>query len=508
MSSQPPVPSLRAGDRYSAGSTEYRTLAPYIPYLYAVGLVLIGGGLRILLDPYLGDRVVFLFLVPAVLVAAAGGGLLPGLFATAAGVIMGSAILFRQGIIFGNQVDAVLFAGLGGYIAIGAERLRQAQRRALEVTGALLQQQAHLKSILETVPDAMIVIDEHGLVQSFSAAAERTFGWSAAEVEARNVKMLMPAPDRDAHDGYLERYARTGERRIIAKGRVVTGQRKDGSTFPMELAIGEMTSGGRKYYTGFVRDLTERQQTERRLQEMQAELLHMSRLSAMGEMAATLAHELNQPLAAITNYLKAGRRLIVAEQPESVAIEAMTKAADQALRAGQIIRRLREFVSRGECDRRVESLPELLQEASALALVGAEERGVRVRVERDAAVTSVLVDKVQIQQVLLNLMRNALEAMETSTERELTVDVVALSPDVARVSVADTGSGISPEVADQLFQPFVTTKGARGMGVGLSVCRTIIEAHGGRIWAEPNRSGGTVFHFTLPRAGTSSGVPV
>ena len=171
-------------------------------------------------------------------------------------------------------------------------------------TQDLIAREAHLKSILDTVPDAMIVIDPRGIVQSFSSAAERLFRYTAGEVIGKNIKMLMPQPYRDGHDGYLKRYAETGERRIIGVGRVVVGERKGGSTFPMELSVGEMRSSNKTYFTGFIRDLTERQNTETRLQELQSELVHISRLTAMGEMASTLAHELNQPLSAIANYLK------------------------------------------------------------------------------------------------------------------------------------------------------------------------------------------------------------
>ena len=201
----------------------------------------------------------------------------------------------------------------------------------------------------------------------------------------KNVKMLMPAPYREDHDGYLERYLQTGERRIIGIGRVVVGERKDGSTFPMELAVGEMRSSDRRFFTGFIRDLTERQKTEARLQELQSELVHISRLTAMGEMASALAHELNQPLSAIANYLKGSRRLLEAAPTSTRRMlrDAMDKAAEQALRAGQIIRRLRDFVARGESERRVESVTKLIEEASALALVGAKEHGVRVRFQFD-----------------------------------------------------------------------------------------------------------------------------
>ena len=208
----------------------------------------------------------------------------------------------------------------------------------------------------------------------------------------------MPEPYRGGHDGYLDRYKTTGERRIIGIGRVVVGQRKDGSTFPMELAVGEMQSGDRRFFTGFIRDLTERQQTEARLHELQSELVHISRLTAMGEMASTLAHELNQPLSAISNYLKGSRRLLEDNRDEKSVMtrDALEKAADQAMRAGQIIRRLRDFVSRGESERRVESITKLVEEASALALVGVKDRGIRVQFRFDPAVDLVLADRVQI----------------------------------------------------------------------------------------------------------------
>jgi two-component system sensor kinase FixL len=225
--------------------------------------------------------------------------------------------------------------------------------------------------------------------------------------------------------------------------------------------------------------------------------VHISRLTAMGEMASTLAHELNQPLSAIANYMKGSRRLLEGAVDDKSAMmrDAMDKAGEQALRAGQIIRRLRDFVARGESERRVESVKKLVEEASALALVGAKDQGVRVRFTLDPHVDLVLADKVQVQQVLLNLIRNAIEAMEGSERRELIVGTSG-SGELVTISVADTGPGLADEVTAQLFQPFVTTK-PHGMGVGLSISRTIIEAHGGRIWAEANPGGGTVFRFTL-----------
>jgi two-component system sensor kinase FixL len=457
---------------------------------------------RLALTPILGDASPYLLFVPAVLTAAGLGGLGPGLLATGLSVVLGFFVsTISPSLSVPEIVDAALFTLIGVGIAWSGEQLQRNRIRAAASTRDALAREAHLASILDTVPDAMIVIDEGGIVQSFSPAAERLFGYSAADMIGKNVKMLMPSPYRESHDGYIEQYLRTGQRRIIGIGRVVVGERKDGSTFPMELAVGEMRSNDRHFFTGFVRDITQRQQSEARLQELQSEVIHISRLTAMGQMASALAHELNQPLLAIVGYMKGSRRLLESgvEDRSGVLRDAMDKAGDQALRAGQIIRRLREFVGRGDSERRVESVKRLIEEASALALVGTKDQGVRVRFQFDPAVDLVLVDKVQIQQVLLNLLRNAVEAMEASQRRELIISTAAGDDDMVVVSVADTGSGIAPELMSQLFQPFVTNK-RDGMGVGLSICRTIVEAHGGQITVEPNPGGGTIFRFTLRAA--------
>ncbi|MCA0030200.1 PAS domain S-box protein [Mesorhizobium sp. B263B2A] len=363
---------------------------------------------------------------------------------------------------------------------------------------ALQLREDHLRSILATVPDAMVVIDEQARIQSFSAAAEALFGYKSSEVIGANVSMLMPSPYREEHDGYLQRYLTTGERRIIGLGRTVTGMRKDGSTFPMELAVGEMHPGTGRFFTGFCRDLTERHKSEARIQEQQQELLHMARFTALGEMASTLAHEINQPLTAITNYLKGSRRLLEKSKDDNAEMlrEAVERAAEQALRAGDVIRHLRDFVARGESERQVERLATIIEEASSLALVGAREADVRVSYELDPAAELVLTDRIQIQQVLLNLMRNAVEAMQGAPRRELRVVTRTRADGMAEVSVKDTGPGLAPEISAQLFQPFITTK-KQGMGVGLSICRTIVESHGGHIWAEAMPGGGTAFRFTL-----------
>ncbi len=363
--------------------------------------------------------------------------------------------------------------------------------------------EAHLRSILATVPDAMVVIDEVGQILSFSAAAERMFGYSEADVVGENVAMLMPSPDRERHDGYLANYSRTGERKIIGIGRVTTARHRDGYTFPIELSIGEARLGDKRIFTGFIHDITHRQQAESRLQDLQSELAHVGRVSEMGTLASSLAHELNQPLTAIANYCEGARQLLAGELNEEtteIVRDALGDAAKEAVRAGQIVRRLRDFISHGDSERRIESLSRLVTEANALALVGSREHGIEVQLRLDPDVDRVFVDRIQIQQVLTNLIRNSIEAMLDSPFRTLTVKTEGKPEGFVTISVVDTGSGIADEIAPHLFQPFVTSK-KTGMGIGLSLSRTIIEDHGGRIWADPVAAGGTAFQFTIPTVG-------
>lgn len=445
-----------------------------------------------------------LILLPAMpLAAGVLGGWRAALagFALAAGTLLAAIAVLPAPAVppaIANAIAIVSGVSSAALAAIGSAYHR-ASRSSVDWQRKFTECQAHLRSILHTVPDATVVIDKNGIITSFNRAAIRQFGYPEAEAVGQNVRMLMPEPYRGEHDGYIQRYLGTGERRIIGIDRVVVGRRKDGSTFPMKLAVGEARLGDTVYFTGFIRDLTERAETEARLEEVQAELARLARLSEMGEMASTLAHELNQPLSAIANYVQGCTRLLrnIDEPLAARMREALAETARQSLRAGEIIRHLREFVERGETEKRPENLHNLIEEAGALALVGSRELGVRTMFELSGDAKLVMADRVQIQQILINLMRNAMEAMRDSERRELLVRTMPTGDGSVAVEIADTGPGVAEEIAAQLFKPFMTTKPG-GMGIGLSISKRIIESHGGGLTMQRNGNGGATFRFTLP----------
>lgn len=355
------------------------------------------------------------------------------------------------------------------------------------------------RTVIATAVDGIVVIDARGEVMLFNKACERLFGYTPEEVLSRNVSMLMPEPWRTQHDSYISNYIGTGKAKIIGIGREVQGRRKDGSTFPMYLSVGEGRLGEARIFLGILHDLTRHKGQEERVRELQNELLHALRLTAMGQLTSALAHELNQPLTAVMNYMNAARRTLGALADPSVvrARELLEKAVEQTARAGQIIRRLRGFIEKKEPNRSLEDLNDSVNEAAALGLVGAADRNVKVTVRLEPDLPAVMFDRIQIQQVMVNLMRNAVEAMEGGKRREIAIVTSLSAPDYVEVAVADTGPGIDAKMMPRLFEPFATTK-SNGLGMGLTICKSIIEAHGGRLWAVPNPGGGAQFRFRLP----------
>ena len=359
----------------------------------------------------------------------------------------------------------------------------------------------HFRSILQSVPDAMVVINDAGIITAFSKAAETLFGYDANDLLGRNVSVLMAPSDKAQHDGHISRYLRTGERRIIGIGRTVTARRADGSLFPIDLKIGEAKIGDHFLFTAFMRDLTEQRRNESRMKALQAELVHFSRLSSVGTMASALAHELNQPLTVVTNYLEAARDLLNSPDPETMDMvqEALNEAAKQSVRAGQIVRKLRDYVSRGEIEKRPTPLVPLIGDAVALIQAEMSSANGQIAVSVEEGISDIMADPIQIQQVIINLVRNALEAMEGQEQPKVEIRAATVSGGLAMVTIEDNGPGIDREVADQLFKPLASSK-STGMGLGLSICKTIVEAHGGTIEAMPMETAGTRFVFTVELA--------
>lgn len=373
--------------------------------------------------------------------------------------------------------------GIVGISKIARDQTREQRRAAL------------FAAILATVPDAVIVIDAHGSIQSANTAAGKMFGYRLDDMHGRNVAMLMPTHYREKHDGYLARYLATGEKHIIGTGRILAGQRSDGSTFPIEVAVNEVDLPGERLFCGAIRDLTARRARERRLAEVQAELVHVSRVNELGHMVSALAHEISQPLTAMANYRGALRQLLAAGNIDK-ARGMVELIGEQAERARLIITRLRALVRKDKSQRSVESLAVCIEEARALALIGLSD-GLKVEIHVADDAAEALIDRIQVQQVLLNLMRNAAEAMVGSPRRMLSV-TTAGAGDMVEIRVGDTGPGLDASVRGRLFGSFVTTK-PDGLGIGLSVCQSIIEAHGGELSAMDAPGGGTVFRLTLPR---------
>ena len=380
-----------------------------------------------------------------------------------------------------------------------------------EREAALRSQQAQLRSILETVPDAMIVIDARGGIRSFSAAAEQLFGYSADEAIGRDVATMIPG-DHGLSDGGLvaaatgsahEHAVVRSDRRVASDRRLLSARRADGREFPIELHVGEALVGGERLVTGFVRDVSERIAAEDRLSQVHQELMHVIRLNAVGEMAAALAHELNQPLSAIANFVTTAE-LLVEDRPDAAPLkETLRHANAQALRAGDIIHRLRDFISKRETEMRIEPVESTLREAAALLTSGSMRPDVRVRFALSPKADVMLADRIQVQQVMVNLLRNAFEALATmpAGQREVTIGSRLVSPDQIEISVCDRGPGLSEAILSRMFTPFTSSKGRGGMGIGLSICRRIIESHGGELRADNRPGGGARFRFTLSRGG-------
>jgi len=452
--------------------------------------------------------------------------------------------------------------------------------------------EARLASVLATAADGIVVIDEDARILVFNAACMKMLGYQPEEVMGQNIKMLMPPEYSDHHDSFMHNYKSTGQRKIIGIGREVLAQHKDGSIIPVELSVGEATLAHGRQFIGILRDLRPRRETQRRMDDLQGQLVHMARLSAMDEMGATLAHELNQPLTAVMLYLQAVSRFLdktaepapgngagqnghAGEEDDAQEAEnghassngnglpdsllsnghsagahngngngnghagngsngrthngngahngggnghdgagqsyvtaggvptaermrdILRKAVNEADRAGSIIQRLRQFVERKEVDRRQCDLRELVEEAIELASIGARARSINVNILLDDSPVPLMADPIQIQQIIINLVRNAIDAIAQHSGSR--VDVTArLKGGNAHLVVSDDGPGIAPEMRERLFKAFATTKD-HGLGIGLAIAQSIAQNHGGELMALDNPNGvGARFVLSLP----------
>jgi two-component system sensor kinase FixL len=358
-----------------------------------------------------------------------------------------------------------------------------------------------LSSVLDTAVDGIMVIDDRGHILVYNKACERLFGYTASEVRGLNIKEMMPSDYSGEHDRYISNYVDTGVRKIIGIGREVRGRHKDGTVFPVELSVGEAQTPEGRQFIGIMRDLRPRKEAERRLNQLQADLLHMARVSAMDEMGAALAHELNQPLTAVMLYLQAVSR--AQSQPQKPGMAEVTKtvlekAVREAERAGNIIQRMRHFVEKREPERRVVDINPLIEDAVELTMLG-HRRSTRVLRRLAPDLPRVAVDPVQIQQIIVNLVRNALEAVKTRDAPQVRVATVLRDGQVM-VDVEDNGPGVPPDAMHNLFKAFATSK-RTGLGLGLAISRTIAQNHGGDLLVDPGGDGrGARFTLALPLA--------
>ena len=456
--------------------------------LYAVAVVAIAAAVlvRRQVDPWLGSQVPYLLFFPAVLISAWYGGFGPGALATALGSVTAMYLYLPPD---GLAVEATsilslsLFAATGLAIAGLNHRLRAAQR-AYRVEADLATARAErLHAIIDTTVDGIIVIGERGTVEAFNRGAERLFGYPAAEVIGRNVNMLMPSPDHEAHDGYLSRYLATGRAKIIGTGREVTGRRRDGTTFPLHLSVGELTIGGERKFTGILHDLTARVRMEETIREQMA-------LAKLGEMAAVIAHEVKNPLAGIRGVIQV---LAAREAKSGTAPPILNEIVSRIDALDAMMKDLLLFARPPTPKRAPTDLVPLVAATADLLRADPSLRNVDVDVVGSAP--PVPADAEMLRLVFQNLLINGAHAMEG--RGRIAVAVNAIDAATCQIAFSDDGPGIPADVREKIFTPFFTTK-RRGTGLGLPTARRMVEAHNGEIVIDCPPAGGTTVVVRLP----------
>jgi len=357
-----------------------------------------------------------------------------------------------------------------------------------------------LDALMDAAVDAIIIIDDRGLIQSFNGAAEAMFGYLESEVRGHNVSLLMPEPHRSSHDSYLASYAQSGKATVIGKGREEIGRRRDGSTFPMQLSVGEIRHARRRSYVGIIRDVSEMRRVQERVRRLEEQLLHADRLIMLGELTAGIAHEINQPLTAIAAYADAGKSIIDRiEQPPGGDMQSICeRISGQARRAGEVVQRLRGLVRTGTSSRSRHDLNEIIRNILLLFEFDVKKTGIELLFFPLEPPQELYVDDIQIQQILVNLIKNSLDAIDDSGQTDGRIEIrIDRQGSVIRVSVTDNGPGVPEKYRSQLFNSFFTTK-PNGLGLGLAICKSIAAAHGGSLHHDKPAEGGSRFTLALP----------
>lgn len=360
-------------------------------------------------------------------------------------------------------------------------------------------------NILNSVADAIVAIDHLGTILFVNDATERTFQYTADEMLGQSMGMLMPEPFRSEHRAYVKRYMDSGDAHIIGKGLELTARKKDGSPVPIYLAVNEIKTEDKIYFAGIMRDLTEHKQNQSALLEQRERVARVGRLSTMGEMTASIAHEINQPLTAIAAYSKACTNLLGKQDCDLQRVkDGLRKLKAQSLRAGSVIERIQRLVGQEGTDRELVDINQLMHELMPLIEPDVRLREVSLEFDLADELPMVFCDSVQIQQVTLNLIRNAIDAMlEIDCRQGNQIFLrTRLQDSSVEVSISDQGPGVAEKDQALVFSPFHSTK-VEGMGMGLSICRSIMEQHGGSLdfrnndtLADP--SSGATFYFLLP----------
>jgi len=358
-----------------------------------------------------------------------------------------------------------------------------------------------LLAVMDAAVDAVVLIDHRGAVLAFNRSAERMFGWNAAEIQGRNVSLLMPEPEGIGHDACLARYLATGVSQVIGVGREMQARRRDGTLFPVHLSVGRVAGSEPAQFVGFIRDITAQQLEQDRARRSGERLMHVARMATMGEMAAGIAHELNQPLTAIANYAYAGERFLAMQPPDlGETREAMREIASEALRAGAIIRKLRQLVRSNDDQREYLRAEDFIEDLRLLTQADARIHDTRIVFDLRGS-PLLHVNRIQVTQVLLNLIRNALESLmrDAPGQREILVRCRRVESGDCEITVCDNGRGVAPEILDRMFEPFHSTKRG-GTGLGLPMSQTIAKSHGGTVRYEAAQPRGACFLLTLPAA--------